>query len=364
VFPIIKDKGLKLKLIRYYIANEWFPHMEAEVYFSEGVSIKKKVVTDLDTIALIPSNFGEMSLLIGDCKTLKNQSPITRSFWLNGLMGLLNADKGIVLLTKEIERDHKQLSANINVSLFSEKDFDIYASKTCYNYKSVDSALCNGETWDKYFELYKRFPELETAIKFMKNDFWNISDPKLKLRKTLFIVREIRRELNPENKDHLGFLIDLISLFSISLTRVTVDIFNQYLLPESKENLSRELKIWIWGGMDQFLYWNKLYQIASQKGNENEIELPEWELFVQLIRQLLEEPHQTTQVPLLLREVAFETMSEESFTFSKHLAKKNNQAAKFSILISSYVCKAAKLPKDFENLIVEKLMKIQDDSNY
>ena len=69
--------------------------MEAEIYFSEGVSSQKKVVTDLDTVALIPSEFGEMSLLIGDCKTLKNQSPISRSFWLSGLMGLLKADRGL-----------------------------------------------------------------------------------------------------------------------------------------------------------------------------------------------------------------------------------------------------------------------------
>ena len=114
--------------------------------------------------------------------------------------------------------------------------------------------------------------------------------------------------------------------------------------------------------MDQYLYWNKLYQLASQKGNDNEIELPEWDTFVQLVRQLLEEPYGTSNVPLLLREVAFETMSNEGigYTFSKHLAKKYPQSAKFAILISSYICKAAMLPKDFDLLIIEKLMKIQD----
>ncbi|MGH0425691.1 hypothetical protein [Bacillus pretiosus] len=336
--------------------------MEAEIFFSEGVSKQKKVVTDLDTIALIPSEFGELSFLIGDCKTLKNQSPISRSFWLSGLMGLLKARKGLVLLTKDIERDHKQLSSNINVSLLSEKDFETYASKTCVDYKTINSALLNGNTWDKYFELYKRYPNLESAIKFVKNDFWNITDDRLKLRKTLYTIREIRRELNPERVEHLALLIDLISLFSISLNRVTLDTFNQYLLPETKENLSRELKIWIWGGLDQYSYWNKLYQLASQKGNENEIELPEWDTFVQLIRQCLEEPYATSRVPLLLREVAFEAMSDNSkeFTFSQKLAQKYPQSAKFAILICAYVCKAAMLPKDFDTKILERLMKIQD----
>lgn len=335
--------------------------MEAEIHFSEGVSSQKKVVTDLDTLALIPSNFGELSLLFGDCKTLKNQSPISRSFWLSGLMGLLKANKGLILLSKEIERDHKQLSSNLNVSLLSERDFEVYANKTCINYKSINSAICDGDTWYKYFELYKRFPNLENAIKFMKNEFWNISDHKLRLRKTLYTVRGIRGELNPEHKEHLGLLIDLISLFSIALNRITLDTFNQYLLPKTKENLSRELKIWIWGGMDQFLYWNKLYQLASQKGNDDEIELPEWDKFVQLIRQLLEDPFAIANVPLLLREVAFETLSDKdiNYTFSIKLAKRYTQSAKFAIMICSYVCKAALLPKDFDKLVTEKLMKIQ-----
>ncbi|AST91065.1 hypothetical protein BC6307_07125 [Sutcliffiella cohnii] len=335
--------------------------MEAEIYFAEGVSPQRKTVTDLDTVALIPSNFGELSFLIGDCKTLKNQSPITRSFWLSGLMGLLRAERGIVLLTKEIERDHKQLSSNMNVSLMSEKDFEILAKKTTTNYKLVNSALCDGDTWDKYFELYKRFPHLENAVKYVKNDFWNISDDKLKLRKTLYTIRGIRRELNPDNPEHVALLIDLISLFSVTLNRVTLDIFNQYLLPETKENLSRELKIWLWGGMDQYLYWNKLYQIASNKGNDNEIELPEWDLFVQLIRQFLEEPYSTSRIPLLLREIAFETMSAHSsdYTLSRQLATKYSQAAKFAVMIASYVCKAALLPKDFDSLISEKLMDLQ-----
>ncbi|WP_104059684.1 hypothetical protein [Jeotgalibacillus proteolyticus] len=361
MFKIIKDKGLKLKLLKYYVANEWFPHMEAEIYFEEGVSFKRKVVTDLDTVALIPSNFGELSFLIGDCKTLKNQSPITRSLWLSGLMGLLNAEKGIVLLTKEIERDHKQLSSNMNVNLLSEKDFEILSNKTSPNYKLVNSALCDGDIWDKYFDLHKRYPNLEKAIKFVKNEFWNISDDKLKLRKTLYKIREIRRELNPDNSEHVALLIDLISLFSIALNRVTLDIFNQYLLPETKENLSRELKIWLWGGMDQYLYWNKLYQIASNKGNDDEIELPEWEVFVQLIRQFLEEPYSTSRVPLLLRELAFETMATDKSTYelSRQLANKYSQSGKFAIMIASYVCKAALLPKDFDLIIGEKLMKLQ-----
>lgn len=350
-----------MKLIRYYVANEWFPHMEAEIFFSEGISVKRKVVTDLDTIALIPTNFGEMSFMIGDCKTLRNQSPISRSFWLSGLMGLLKADKGLILLTKEIERDHKQLSSNMNISLMSENDFELYVSKTCINYKNVDSALCNGEIWDNFFELHKKYPSLNNAIKYVKDEFWNINDSKLKLRKTLFIIRDIRRELNPDNKEHLALLLDLIALFSIALNRVVLDVFNQYLLPETKEHLSRELKIWIWGGMDQFNYWNKLYQLASQKGNDSEIELPEWDNFVQLIRQLLEEPYATSHVPLLLRELAFSSMDEGviKYSLSNQLAKKYPQSAKFAFLISSYVCKAALLPKDFNSVITKKIMDTQ-----
>jgi hypothetical protein len=250
----------------------------------------------------------------------------------------------------------------MDITLLSESDFDVFVRNTSSPYEKLNSSLCNPDVWDKYFDISKKYSTLNEAIKYIKNDFWNIFDDKLKLRKTLFFIKSIRKELNPAHKEHLAILVDLIAIFSIAINRVTIDTFNQYLLPDSKEKLSRELKIWIWGGMDQHQYWNKLYRLAFQRSsdeNDIEIELPMWEDFVQLIRQCLEEPYSTSNVPLLLRELAFEYIDDQQEEcFSKKLATENPQAAKFALMICSYICKATKLPKDFDQILSSKIVEL------
>ncbi|WP_186808553.1 hypothetical protein, partial [Priestia megaterium] len=319
-------------------------------------------VTDIDALALIPSNFGELSLLIGDCKTLKNQSPISRALWLNGLMNLIKAKKGIVLLTKEAENDHKLLASKLDVSIFSDKDFDFYQFKTRVNNDDSISALCDGENWDKYYDIQKRFSSLSPAFNFIKNDFWNIEESPFKLRKTLSVIRDIRRELNPNHSLQVALAADLISLFSITFNYVIRKVFNQSLLFDTKENLSNELKLLIWGGGEQYQHFNLLYKAASSKGEEAEIALPEWDMFVQLIRQGLETPFATAHVPLIMKEVAFEYIDptkSDQYNLAVTLAKENPQAAKLAIMITEYICKACKLPAEFEDIINTRIIKIQ-----
>lgn len=358
-----KDIGLKLKLIRYFVANHWYPHLEADMYCSEGISNPRKLITDIDAMALVPSNFGELIPLFGDCKTLRNQSPISRVLWMNGLMQMKNAKKGIILLNKKIERDHKQAAADFNVSLLSEDDFEQFASRTCIEYKTIDSPLCDGDLWDEYYGIYKKFNNLEPAIKFVKNDYWNISDNRLRLRKAIVMVKEIKKELNPDNKMHIALLMDLIGIFSISINNTVLEIFNQYLLPETKETLSYDLKIYLWGGIDQYQYWNKLYKYAGVKNQDEDLSLPEWEDFLQLVRQCLEEPYATKDIPLFMRELAFKTIAiskhkdSENCYLSKKLISKNEQLLKFSILCTKYICKSSKLPSEFEDYITKEILK-------
>lgn len=336
--------------------------MEAEIYCKEGLSTSKKFITDIDVLALCPSNFGKFSLVLGDCKTLKNQSPISRALWLGGLMQRLKAQKGIIVLDKAIEQDHKIAAAELNVTLLSYSDMDKYALCITKEYKSLESALCLGDSWDKYFSIDKRFLALKGAIQYVKYGFWNKEDSRLKLRSTLLTLREIKSELNPIHRDHIGLVADLISLFSVALNEVVMDIFDQYLLPETKNQLSDDLKLLIWGGIENYKYWNDLYSRVKSPDNESDLSLPEWDLFIQTVRQCLEEPMATNAVPLLMRELAFEFFAPETsgtWKFSNTLANENLQAARFSIFITEYVCKATKLPPDFKDALVKRLMEIQ-----
>ncbi len=347
-------------LLKYFVTNKWFPHMEAEIYSTDGISGAKAPITDIDVLALVPSSHNKMKLVLGDCKTLQKQSPITRAFWMSGVMSWLKAEQGFIVLSKKIEQDHKLAASKINVRLLSERDFDTYAASTNPNYKVVNSAILSLDCWDEYLNLGKKYPNLKATVDFVKNGFWNIEDYRAQLRHTLLKIREAKTELNPERKIHVTLFADLIALFSIALSTTVSEIFNQYLLPESKEKLSEDLKVVIWGGIENYNYYNSLYNFVKNS-NDSDLTLPEWDVFIQLTRQCLEQPYAISNVPLIMREIAFEFINEGSsdWQFSKQLAQNNLQSAKFALLITEYVCKATKVPVEFKELLVNRILAIQ-----
>ncbi len=284
---------------------------------------------------------------------------------MKGLMDLLGASQGIILLEKGIEKDHKLAANELQISMLSEPDFDTYAKCTSKDYKEIKSALCIGESWDSLFDIGVKFPNLRPVIEYIKSGFWNENAASSKVRHLLGVLKHVKSEFNPENILHIALLTDMISLFSIGLNDIVCSIFNQYLMPESKEQLDEELKILIWGGIENYSYWSQLRKrVEKQAGmEESELSLPEWNMFLQLVRACLDEPFSTAIVPLILKEVAFEYLANESvkgnLTYSSELAKSNKQAAKFAMLLVGYVCKAVKMPPEFDEKISKRLFSIQ-----
>lgn len=68
---MMKDRYQKQKLLQYFLSRNWYPQMEVEIFWTESLSAKPKMITDIDVLALAPSQNGVMRPIIGDCKTLK-----------------------------------------------------------------------------------------------------------------------------------------------------------------------------------------------------------------------------------------------------------------------------------------------------
>lgn len=365
MFQIIKDRNLKLKLVKYFVLRRWYPQMEVDILLREGISTTKKVITDIDVMGLCTSPFANLIPVLGDCKTLKSQSPINRALWMKGLMDLTGAMSGIIILEKKIEGDHKLTANDLNVTLLSDKDFDMYSRSTANYLEDIKSALCIGENWDKYFEIKYKFPNLESIVSYAKSGFWNEKSGSVRIRHLISHLKSVRNEFNPENQLHISVFLDIASLFAIALNEVICNIFNQYLLPNSKEQLEKELRVIIWGGLENYNYWNQLRKKVIKNDNfENtELSLPEWNIFLQLVRSCLDNPYETSITPLLIKEIAFEYITEDDIrkelTYSRKLAIANSHASRYAILIIDYLCKAIKLPPEFNQIITSRLMKIQ-----
>ena len=87
--------------------------------------------------------------------------------------------------------------------------------------------------------------------------------------------------------------------------------------------------------------------------------MPEWERFVQLVRETLEFPLALGLVPLLLRECAWSYLGDGSTAHAMTLAGRNAHAGKYALLSCEYLCEAAKLPPEFKRELSSMLLGLQ-----
>src|SRR5262245_9624408 len=118
----MKDAELKEMLFQHHWSQRHFAQPEVEVYSPGGGDDGNRLITDVDVLALRPHPDLYFERLLGDCKTLRQMSPVNRALWLRGLMHFLGARSGIVLLKAEggIESDHRLAAQRIGVQLFTQ----------------------------------------------------------------------------------------------------------------------------------------------------------------------------------------------------------------------------------------------------
>ena len=361
----MKDRIQKQKLLQYFLSRLNYPQLEVEVIYAERIAAKPKIITDIDVMAMAADNSGVLTPILGDCKTLKGQSPINRVFWLKGLSSYFGADSGIVLLSKKIENEHQLLSSELGISLLSGDDFNIYSAGTGNLEDVSTSSIIKLENWDKYFDIPNRFSNLNQLYSYCRMGFWNEKDYTLRLRHSLARIRAVKREMNPDNNLCMFLFLELSSQFAIALNELSIKTFYKYLLPENKETFDKELKILLWGGYETYTFVNELRSrlVSSSTNDSNELSLPEWESFVNLVRSCLDKPLSTALTPIILKELAFSYLEEQEslvkYRFLERLLKNDPYASKMAIQILDYLTKGSKIPQDFSRIPNSMLMKLQ-----
>jgi hypothetical protein len=362
---MLQDRPQKKKALRYTVSKNWFPQLELNVSTYLTIGRESLNITDVDVFASIPDDFiGYRNFLI-DCKTGPNESPIGRALWQIGLMERLRADRGMCILRKErIETDHRYTAAQLRITLLSENEFDEYARATSPRYDKPLGILADIDAWELFFSIPSRFKRLAPAINFSKSGYWMANDEAEACRKTLLLVRELRPELDPEKREHVAIVGDIAALFMHSLAIIVSKIFSGYLQPKRREDLSEALLLLLYGGRDSYEQRNRLKKMfAEHRGIETggkDLSLPEWDRFVQLVRQALDAPFEVNKAPLILREIAWEYLTKSTEReFGQYLATLSPQGARFSVLGLDYICKASKLPPEFSQILGDELLSIQ-----
>jgi hypothetical protein len=364
---MINDRALKATALGYVVAKGYFPQLEVIVSpnLTIGAGGRKRTaaLTDVDVLGLIPDDFSAFRKLLIDCKTLKGQSPIARAFWMRGLMDEMKAERGLCVLRGDrIEQEHRISAARLQVMLLTEEEFDTYVKATSPQQVSkpkpcsIDLAI-----WDTFFDLRNKFPKLEKLVSFSSLDFWQFTSAADALRGNIVLLRSLRGELDPNRREHVCLVLDSCALLAISLTEVVNLIFTSYLLPKTQEELSEALLMVLYGGKGNYETLNSLRKLlrVSTDNSREDLTLPEWPRFIQLVRETLEAPTSLGAAPLLLRECAWAFLGQGSLDYASVLTAKSTHAAKYALLICEYLCEAARLPPEFRKDLSSMLLNLQ-----
>lgn len=357
-----QDAVQKDMLCRHFCAQGWYVQPEVLVFHRGGIYEQQKPVTDIDVLALRPTVNLRWDMIIGDCKTLRGQSPVNRAIWLRGVMEHFSASSGIVLLRRRqpIEVDHKLFAASLGVNLLEESEFRHYDQAIVYPDGSSNYPI-SLEKLLLLRSLPKRYVKLKDFCEYVYQLSWNEENRLDLLRKIIGEAQAISREIDPTQPQHLALILDAAGIFSLGLAECVGVIFNQYLKPGTLEQLDDALKMLIWGGKSQYHFIAKLRHdllVARGKtiGTSGALALPEWERFLQLVRNMLEHPRLAFMVPSLLQRVAIDVYYEQ--TFAEYTTYDDLLLIKYAMLTAMYFCQAANFPAQtnamIENLFVKR----------
>lgn len=362
---MIKDFLQKDMLVRHFAAQNWYYQIETPVFHKGGVHERKKFITDIDVLALRPSADLRWEVVLGDCKTLKGQSPANRVLWLRGLMDYYSATSGIIILQRKqaIEADHKLFASSLGIRIIDEDEFQVYDKAVIYPEGSARYPLA-AEDITKLYSLPERYRTLHDFCAYIYADAWNEHNRLELLRRVLGEAISISREIDPAKPEHLALVLDAIGVFSVGLAECVGKIFSQYLQPNSLSLLDEALKIVIWGGRSQYDFAVKVRQeLASAKGKQfdqsSSLSLPAWDGFLHLVRTMLDYPQLSFYLPQLMRQAALDTYNNRNFL--QYTSNSDLLLLKYAMLVTSYFCKAAKFPTQTRDMLEGKFIRKQSD---
>jgi hypothetical protein len=359
----MKDRPLKDLLLRHFTAQRAFAQPEVDVYFASGIAGQPRMITDVDVFALLPrlESYGYDRILC-DCRAKKDQSPIERALWLRGLMHLVDADSGYVLVDVErVEADHKLAASQMGITLLARGEFKAFDRARIYPAGSADVEISTADI-ERLTGVSKRFPRLEPLIDYAYRRAWQGRDFGWRIRGMIRSMHDASRELDPDRPDHVALVLDAAAGFAVAIAEAAGVIFHQYLRPDAKSVLVDALRVLLWGGRENYQFLkNVRNRMARSSTSENaELDLPDWDFFVsQLIPELLERPAAALIVPWILRRIALDVLRGKRPT--SPVTKKDVIALKFAMLSTEYICSAGHLPRALVDQVVGILVRVQAD---
>lgn len=348
-----RDLQQKEMAIRFCLVNKIIPFLEVNVQNFRELSDISTIITDIDTLGVRIDSSGYIRKVIFDCKTLRNTSPINRAFWASGLMSFTGCNEAFIILRKKAPEAHRLSAKQIGIHLFDEKQFSNYSESNSLDFRLDYCYSTNIHNWVQLKHLCKGNIYLEQFFSFLSNDVPIERDSVKSFRKMLIAFRKIQGELDPAKPKHRAIYYYGLSVFSYVMSQIIYEFRNIVDFDENAVTFEKVLKYYIWSGKDSYELRNKLQHLNSNKKfDDTELELQNWNGFIQLCRNLMDSPSNIPKCINILRELSFKQIVDRIPNKDKYLKEQlehNNRIRQFSSFMSSYIVLATNLPKDLND---------------
>ncbi|MGP1383802.1 MAG: hypothetical protein ACTS2F_09600 [Thainema sp.] len=348
-----RDIHQKESAIRFCLLANYLPFLEVIVKNQRELSDISTTLTDIDVLGISIDISGVRRRIIFDCKTV-NVSPINRAFWAGGLMRYASCDEAYVILKKRASEAHRLSARCINVHLFDEKQFANYSESYSLDFNLDYCYSTDINVWMNYTQLFARRDFFEKLGAFLNSEVAMELDAPRGIRRLLAALKKGKGEFNPEKAGHQAIFYHSVMVFSFFMSQVIQDLKNVVDYDANQEDFEGYLKYYIWGGKESFKQRQEMksfFSEAYQTPSALNLEIPNWDLFLELARKLLDSPTDVFKACFPMREISFRSISDRTHQKELYLAKsieENSRIRQFLTSQARYLVKATGLPHDFE----------------
>ena len=350
-----KDIHQKESAIRFCVLTGSLPFLEVNVENRRELSDTTTVMTDIDVLGVSIDASGTVRRVIFDCKTLGKTSPINRAFWAAGLMKYVSCDEAFVILKKKASEAHRLSAKDINVHLYSEQQFENYSESYSLDFNSDYCYSTNIDNWITHASIYGKNSGFEKFGQFLNSEIPLESDSARGIKRLLAALQKGKGEFNPVKDTHAAIFYHVVMTFSYLMAKAVHDLKAIVDFDANKEEFEKLLKYYIWGGREAFSIKQKMSQLFSSTNTSMasiEPELREWELFVELVRKLLDSPVDVFKCCFPMREISIRKLAVNDEAKDLFLAKSisnNKRIRQFASSQAKYLIKATQLPAEFDS---------------
>lgn len=358
-----KDIHQKESAIRFCVLTGSIPFLEVNVENRRELSDTTTVITDIDVLGVSIDASGTVRRVIFDCKTLGKTSPINRAFWAAGLMTYVSCNEAFVILKKKASEAHRLSAKDINVHLYNEKQFLNYSESYSLDFNLDYCYSTNIDNWVAHASVYDKNSGFEKFGQFLNSEIPLESDSARGVKRLLAALQKGKGEFNPDKDAHTAIFHHVVMAFSYLMAKAVHELKAIVDFDATHEEFEKLLKYYIWGGREAFFKKQKLSQLfASINTSMSSIEpeLKEWDMFVELVRKLLDSPVDVFKCCFPMREISFRSIAIKDEAKDLFIAKSitsNNRIRQFATSQAKYLIKAAQLPNEFAS----NLSKVFDD---